>query len=94
MPGRDRPVPQFVSFAGAVSAAAHEPAPSPAPAPQREKQKCHPKLIQAARELRDRWLEAAERDPSLLLPAARYDLARTVPETPTLTAADRKLLAA
>src|SRR5690606_2327903 len=51
-------------------------APEEAPRPRRSAPRCDPGLIAAARELRDRWLEAVERDPSLLLPEPKYDLAR------------------
>jgi hypothetical protein len=49
--------------------------------PRREKRKADPKLIAAARELRDRWLEKVNEDPSLILPAGKYDVARELPET-------------
>ena len=35
--------------------------------------------IATARELRDRWLEEVERDPTLILPQGKYDLARALP---------------
>ena len=46
----------------------------------RPKRKADPRIIAAARELRDRWLEKVEEDPSLILPAGKYDLARELPE--------------
>ena len=51
-------------------------------APPRPKRKADPKLIAIARELRDRWLEEVERDPSLILPRGKYDLARALPDAP------------
>jgi hypothetical protein len=57
--------------------------------PKREKKpkaKNDPKLVAAARELRDRWLEHVNADPSALLPAGKYDVARQLvapPEKPT-----------
>jgi hypothetical protein len=62
----------------------------PAPvveAPKREKKpkaKADPKLVAAARELRDRWLERVNADPAQLVPRARYDVAR-LPAPPTTT---------
>jgi hypothetical protein len=49
--------------------------------PKREKRKNDPALVAAARELRDRWLEQVNDDPSLLLSRAKYDVARALPET-------------
>jgi hypothetical protein len=40
------------------------------------KQKNDPRLIAAARELRDRWLEQVNAEPSLLVSAGKYDVAR------------------
>ncbi len=51
-----------------------------APKPRREKRKADPKLIAAARELRDRWLEAVESDPGILLSQGKYDITRALPE--------------
>lgn len=39
-----------------------------------------PKFLKAARELRDRYLEQVNRDPSLLLPAGKYDVSRALPD--------------
>ena len=39
-----------------------------------------PLLAAMARELRDRWLEALSADPSLILPQAKYEVVRTLPE--------------
>jgi hypothetical protein len=51
-----------------------------APKVKRAKRKADPKLITAARELRDRWLEKVNEDPSLILPAPKYDVARELPD--------------
>jgi ribosomal protein S18 acetylase RimI-like enzyme len=40
-----------------------------------------PTLIAKARELRDRWMEQVDRDPSLLMPTAKYDVARLIAPT-------------
>jgi hypothetical protein len=40
-----------------------------------------PKHVAAARDLRDRFLEAVQRDPSLLLEHGKYDVRRALPET-------------
>src|SRR5688500_1825894 len=61
------------------------PAPTPAPKPERPKRlrvKNDPTYVALARELRDRWLEEVNRDPSLLLPAGKYDPARQLPGAP------------
>jgi hypothetical protein len=44
----------------------------------REKLKNNPKLIAAARELRDRWIERANEDPSMLVSNAKYSVARAL----------------
>jgi N-acetylglutamate synthase-like GNAT family acetyltransferase len=54
--------------------------------PRREKIKADPKHVAAARELRDRYLE--QFNSGLVLPNAKYDVARALPSE------DRKLLAA
>jgi hypothetical protein len=49
--------------------------------PKREKQpkpKADPKLIAAARELRDRWLERVNDDPSLIGSNSKYDITRAL----------------
>ena len=56
-----------------------QPTPATVKAP-RPKRKADPKLIAAARELRDRWLEKVNEDPSLILPAGKYDVARELPD--------------
>jgi hypothetical protein len=58
--------------------------PQPAPAPMLEKSKREkkpkrkndPKLVAAARELRDRWLERVNDEPSMLLANGKYEIAR------------------
>jgi hypothetical protein len=68
-----------VPVAGSDSELTSDPRPltSSSSKPRREKRKTDPRLIAAARELRDRWLEAVDRDPDLILPSGKYDLART-----------------
>jgi hypothetical protein len=51
--------------------------PKPAKA-KREKRKADPKLIAAARELRDRWLEHVNSGAMLIEDAGKYDVARAV----------------
>jgi hypothetical protein len=53
-----------LSFEAAAKPAAEKP-----PRPKRVKQKNDPKLVAAAWELRDRWMEQVNADESLLLPA-------------------------
>jgi hypothetical protein len=48
---------------------------------KRAKVKNHPRLVSAARELRDRWLERVNRDPSAVLTSGgRYDVRRELPQ--------------
>jgi hypothetical protein len=49
------------------------------PEPKREKPRCDPKLIEAARELRDRYLEQIAAEPWHLEAAGKYDVARALP---------------
>ena len=51
---------------------------------KREKVKCDPKLVAAARELRDRWLEHVNGGEMVLEGAGKYDVTRALPEAPTL----------
>ena len=44
----------------------------------RPKRKNDPKLVAAARELRDQWMEQVNADASLLLPAGKYDVSRAL----------------
>ena len=49
--------------------------------PKREKKpkaKIDPKHVAAARELRDRWLEPVNADPSLLVAQGKYDVAKAL----------------
>jgi ribosomal protein S18 acetylase RimI-like enzyme len=56
----------------------------------RPRSKCDPKHIALARELRDRYLEEVNLDPTFLLPSAKYEVARAVPESDrSLTVAAR-----
>jgi hypothetical protein len=43
---------------------------------RREKQKNDPRLIAAARELRDRWMERVNEDPALLLGNGKYQVSK------------------
>ncbi len=69
--------------------------------PKREsKQKTHrvkvkndPRLVAAARELRDRWLEQVNTD-GFALPAAKYDMSRHIGEAVTVSQVDPKPLSA
>ena len=54
-----------------------EPEPKPKREP-RQKVKNDPKYVAAARELRDRWLEKVNDDPSLLDSHGKYDVSRTL----------------
>jgi hypothetical protein len=56
---------------------------------RRKKQKNDPKLVAAARELRDRWLEKVNEDPSILLSTGKYEVTRqlTAPSKALLPAA-------
>ena len=52
-----------------------------AKAPRRVKATNDPKLVAAAaREVRDRWLERVNDDPSALLAQGKYDVSRALPE--------------
>jgi hypothetical protein len=67
----------------------------PASKPKREpkpKVKNDPKLVAAARELRDRWLERVNADPSLLASQGKYDVGR-LPQPVVVTDAREALLA-
>jgi hypothetical protein len=61
---------------------------APAEKPRREKRqrvKNDPKHIAAARELRDRWLERVNADPSILTSSGKYDVARALESSPQRT---------
>jgi hypothetical protein len=52
---------------------------APTEKPKREprpKAKNDPRLVAAARELRDRWMEQVNADPSVLLTCGKYDASR------------------
>jgi hypothetical protein len=53
----------------------------------RKKVKNDPKLVAAARELRDRWLEHINTTP--LLAAGKYDVSRALPEAARTTVSAR-----
>jgi hypothetical protein len=55
------------------------PAPAPKPKPTKPAVKNDPRYVAAARELRDRYLEAVNANPGVLLPQGKYDLARALP---------------
>ena len=58
-----------------------EPSPQPAnatPLVRRQAAKCDPKLIAAARELRDRWVDHVARNPGILAAAGKYDVSRAL----------------
>jgi hypothetical protein len=44
----------------------------------RKKEKNHPRLVAAARELRDRWMEQVNADPAALLSEGKYDVSRAL----------------
>jgi hypothetical protein len=50
----------------------------PAKRERKPKVKADPRMISAARELRDRWLEAVNRGEFVALPEARYDVSREI----------------
>jgi hypothetical protein len=52
----------------------------------KKKVKHDPLLIAAARELRDRWLERVNADPSILTSSPKYDVARALESAPQRTA--------
>jgi hypothetical protein len=69
-----------------------QPEPTPEPQakkekPKRQKVKNDPKLIAAARELRDRWLERVNDDPSLLVAQGKYDVTRMLTASQSATRA-------
>ncbi|CAN5547100.1 hypothetical protein BH09PLA1_BH09PLA1_14260 [soil metagenome] len=43
---------------------------------------CDPRLVSAARELKDRWLEKVNNDPSLLSAEGKYEVSRADAESP------------
>jgi hypothetical protein len=69
------PTRRRVQFGAVPIAPAPEPKTKPAK-PKREKVKADPVLIAKARELRDRWLEKINEDPSILLSQGKYVVTR------------------
>jgi hypothetical protein len=59
---------------------------APAVRVKREKSKCDPRLVIAARELRDRWLEQANEGRYLPMSHARYEVSRPLTDTRTAIA--------
>jgi hypothetical protein len=49
-----------------------------APREKRKAVKNDPRLVAAARELRDRWVERVNADPTALLPHAKYEVGRAL----------------
>ncbi len=71
------PIKQSVIASGGLRFADPKPVASPIEKPKPEpKRKNDPRLVAAARELRDRWLEQVNRNP--LLSCARYDVTRHI----------------
>jgi hypothetical protein len=56
-----------------------KPVKQPKPKTPKVKRTCDPRLVGAARELRDRWLEQVNADPSAILPCERYNVSRALP---------------
>ncbi|CAN5488831.1 hypothetical protein BH09PLA1_BH09PLA1_02300 [soil metagenome] len=84
---------------GAIVAAVEQTEPQAKSKPKRErapKVKVDPKLATAARELRDRWMEKVNDEPSLLSSVGKYDVTRYLeaPSTPTTTDGTTPLLEA
>jgi hypothetical protein len=69
--------PSSIASGGLRFAVAKEPQAKPARAP-RPKVKNDPRLVAAARELRDRWLEHVNADASALVREGKYDLSRRI----------------
>ncbi|MBC7821368.1 MAG: hypothetical protein IAG10_31155 [Planctomycetaceae bacterium] len=57
----------------------------------RVKAKNDPRLVAAARELRDQWLERVNRDPLALSSHGKYDLGRQLEGPSTTTVAVKKM---
>lgn len=55
------------------------------PKAERVKRACDPRLVAAARELRDRWLERVNADPSIFESNGKYDVGRALPSPPETT---------
>ena len=78
------PVPMTIRSGGLrFTAPAPDPVAVPTEKPKREpkvREKNDPRLIAAARELRDRWLERVGAEPWLLESAGKYDVRRVLPD--------------
>jgi len=73
--------PSAIMSGGLRFAAPKEAAIGPNPKPKREpkqKVKNDPRLVAAARELRDRWLARVNANPSVLLASAKYDVSKAL----------------
>ena len=84
----DRPgyvAPPVVERTGAPAVSNSAPAVSNSPVPhsppklRKPKAKNDPRLVAAARELRDRWMEKVNSDPSILLSQGKYDVSKESP---------------
>ena len=70
---------RFASPKPDVSALKH-PLPEQSQRERKKKVKNDPRLVAAARELRDRWLERVHADPSVLTSSGKYDVSRALTE--------------
>ena len=52
--------------------------PAKTPKPKREKVKNDPKVVAAARELRDRWMEQLSADPTKQIGQGKYNVAKAI----------------
>jgi hypothetical protein len=72
-----------LTFAPVVTPAAREPAKAgPKVREKKPKRKNDPKLVAAARELRDRWLERVNAGEYVLEADGKYDVTRALPDRP------------
>jgi hypothetical protein len=83
LPGKTEPkrpvVRNMAISCGGLRFAAPVPAVVAEPKPKRQKRKNDPRLVSAARELRDRWLERVNADPSAMLVASgKHDVSRAL----------------
>ncbi len=70
------PIKPTAIMSGGLRFATPKPVQAPIEKPKREAKKNDPRLVAAARELRDRWLEQVNATP--LLPQGKYDVSRTL----------------
>ena len=61
--------------------------------PKKQKAKNDPRLIAAARELKDRWLEHVNANPAALASAGKYDVGRAIASDATATFAEGEEIA-